>query len=496
MPENVDGNSDRNSARKARSVSGTSRHPVILRVSSLMVAGILSLLMLTAVIPPIVADQSDRAVVNAPITLLTSPIDGEIDSLAATPGDSVGAGDSLAQISNVRLDRGTIISLEEKAADAREKLASTQANKESDRAYLKSLDAEIAAQIEQLKALFQSEIVELRARVAESVSLSGAKKALVDRQSDMVSRDAASVYMLAPTKQQYSAALHNADAENAKLDQKTAQLDALEKGVYVGDDLVAIGTLVQKRRDIDLDEKRMEIEEKELSADLEDHQSLIDKEQKRLDALAAAKVRTPTGGKILNVGAMPGRHVNAGDSVASLVDCDKRFVVAIFSYRQGQSMKVGTRVRVNGASFGAGIVTAVLPKTSDKIDDRFAVPFPQTERRELYAIIAPDTTDGAVRPEAAVQHEQPTSCSVGQWVTVTKDDGIVPSMSVTWRRFETLMTSWGGKIDPIQPDAGHEKRREAGFAMLAAAFRSATPEAGQSPDLEDWTPRTDVVVAR
>jgi multidrug resistance efflux pump len=496
MPENVDGNSDRNSARKARSVSGTSRHPVILRVSSLMVAGILSLLMLTAVIPPIVADQSDRAVVNAPITLLTSPIDGEIDSLAATPGDSVGAGDSLAQISNVRLDRGTIISLEEKAADAREKLASTQANKESDRAYLKSLDAEIAAQIEQLKALFQSEIVELRARVAESVSLSGAKKALVDRQSDMVSRDAASVYMLAPTKQQYSAALHNADAENAKLDQKTAQLDALEKGVYVGDDLVAIGTLVQKRRDIDLDEKRMEIEEKELSADLEDHQSLIDKEQKRLDALAAAKVRTPTGGKILNVGATPGRHVNAGDSVASLVDCDKRFVVAIFSYRQGQSMKVGTRVRVNGASFGAGIVTAVLPKTSDKIDDRFAVPFPQTERRELYAIIAPDTTDGAVRPEAAVQHEQPTSCSVGQWVTVTKDDGIVPSMSVTWRRFETLMTSWGGKIDPIQPDAGHEKRREAGFAMLAAAFRSATPEAGQSPDLEDWTPRTDVVVAR
>jgi hypothetical protein len=32
------------------------------------------------------------------------------------------------------------------------KLASTQAKKTSDRAYLKSLDAEIAAQIEQLKA--------------------------------------------------------------------------------------------------------------------------------------------------------------------------------------------------------------------------------------------------------------------------------------------------------------------------------------------------------
>jgi len=488
---------DNSSAREPEPVSRVRRHPAILRASSLVVASVLSLLMITTVVPPIVADQSDRAVVDAPITLLTSPIDGEIDSLAASPGHSVEAGDSLAQISNVRLDRGTLISLEDKASDAREKLASAQANKESDRAYLKSLDSEIAAQIEQLKAQFQSQIVELRARVAQSESLSEEKKALVDRQSDMVARDAASNYMLKPTKQQYSAALHNADAENAKLNQKLAQLDALQKGVYVGDDLVAIGTLVQKRRDIDLDEKRMGIEEKELSAVLEDRQRLINKEQKRLDALAGANVRTPIGGNILNVGATPGRHVNAGDSVALLVDCDKRFVVAIFSYRQGQGMKVGTRVRVDGASFGSGIVSAVLPKTSDKIDDRFAVPFPQTERRELYAIIAPDNrTAGMVHAAATAQHDQPTSCNVGQWVTVTKDDGIVPSMSVTWRRLETLVTSWSNKKDSVQPNEVNERKREAGFAMLAAAFRSASPAEHQSSELEDWMPRTDAVVAR
>jgi multidrug resistance efflux pump len=488
---------DYNSAKKSPAASQANRHPMILRASSLVVASILSLLMLTAVVPPIVADQSDRAVVNAPVTLLTAPIDGEIDSLAISPGHTVEAGASLAQISNVRLDRGTLVSLQEKAADAREKLASAQENKESDRAYLKSLDAEIAAQVEQLEAQFQSQIVELRARVAQSESLTAEKKALVDRQTDMVSRDAASMYMLKPTAQQYSAAIHNADAENAKLNQKIAQLDALEKGVYVGDDLVAIGTLVQKRRDIDLDEKRMQIEEKELSAELEDHKRLIDKEQKRLDALAGAIVRTPTGGKILNVGATPGRHVNAGDSVASLVDCDKRFIVAIFSYRQGQNMKVGTRVRVDGASFGSGIVSAVLPKTSDKIDDRFAVPFPQTERRELYAIIAPDNRpDGTAPAEVAAQHDQSTSCDVGQWVTVTKDEGIVPSMSVTWRRFETLMTSWHDRETPFRSDDGNERRRETGFATLAAEFRSAPHAERKLPDLEDWMPRTEAVVAR
>jgi multidrug resistance efflux pump len=493
MSENV----DPSSARKTPAVSRAGRHPVILRVSSLVVASVLSLLLITTVVPPIVADQSDRAVVNAPVTLLTSPIDGEIDSLAISPGHTVEAGDSLAQISNVRLDRATLISLEEKAAEAREKLAAAQANKESDRAYLKMIDSEIANETEQLKTQFQSQIAELRARVAQSESLSAEKKSLVDRQSDMVARDAASTYMLKPTTHQYSAALHNADAENAKLNQKIAQLDAMEKGIYVGDDLIAVGTLVQKRRDVDLDEKRMEIEEKELSAVLEDHQRLINKEQKRLDTLAEANVRATTAGKILNVGAAPGRHVNAGDSVGSLVDCDKRFVVAIFSYRQGQSMKVGTRVRVDGASFGSGIVTAVLPKTSDKIDDRFAVPFPQTERRELYAIIAPDNrTNGTVHPQVVAQHQQSTSCNVGQWVTVTKDDGIVPSMSVAWRRLETLVTSWGNKKGPVQAEGGNERKREAGFAMLAAAFRSAPQAEHQSSELEDWMPWTDAAVSR
>ena len=493
MPENV----DPSSARKTPTAPRASRHPMILRVSSLVVAGILSLLLINAVVPPIVADQSDRAVVNAPITLLTAPIDGEIDSVTMSPGHAVEAGDSLARISNVRLDRGTLISLEEKAGEAREKLAATQGNKQSDLAYLKTIDSEIASQTDQLKAQFQSQIAELRARVAQSESMSAEKKALVDRQSDMVARDAASTYMLKPTAQQYSAALHNADAENAKLNQKIAQLDALQKGIYVGDDLIAIGNLVQKRRDIDLDEKRMEIEEKELFAVLEDHQRLIDKEQKRLDTLAAANVRVTTAGNILNVGAAPGRHVNAGDSLASLVDCEKRFVVAIFSYRQGQSMQVGTHVRVDGASFGSGMVSAVLPKTSDKIDDRFAVPFPQTERRELYAIITPDTrTDDTVHPEAAAQREQSTPCTVGQWVTVTKDDGIIPSVSVTWRRLETLMTSWSNKKGPLQPNEDEERQRETGFAMLAAAFHSASDAVRQSAELTDWMPRTDPVVSR
>src|SRR4051794_21247584 len=107
MPENI------NRGFAANTGNGrVAKHPAILRISSLAVAGVLAILLVTAVVPPIVADQSDRAVVNAPVTLLTAPIDGEIDLLSKNISHTVASGDSLARISNVRLDRGTLISLE------------------------------------------------------------------------------------------------------------------------------------------------------------------------------------------------------------------------------------------------------------------------------------------------------------------------------------------------------------------------------------------------
>jgi multidrug resistance efflux pump len=463
-----------------------SRHPAILRVSAFGVAGILATLMITAVVPPIVADESDRAVIDAPVTLLTAPIAGEVDSVAVEPGSEVAAGQRLAEISNPRIDRGTLISLEEKAADGRQKLEAARSKRETDIAYIASLDSEIFNQTAQLKAQLQSQIEELRARVAQSTAMSGEKKALVDRQSDMVARNAASMDMLKPTQQQYSAALHNSDAEKFKLNQKVAQLDALTKGIYVGDDLTAINVLAQKRRDIDLDAKSMEIEERQQSGLIANLQQIIDVERERLEKLSAASVISSGSGTVLTVGAATGRHVSPGDTIASVVDCDKRFVVAIFSYRQGESMKPGTRVRIDGGALRSGVITSVLPKTSDKVDERFAVPFPQTERRELYAIVTPDHADSA---QSAAMPASP-ACTVGQWVTVTRDNGIVPSMSVSWRRIGNIVASWAG---PQQTPTEAE--------WLDATLRLKTglqspSEPGALMPVQDWLPRSRAFVSR
>lgn len=441
---------------------------VLLRVSTLSVAGLLAVLMLTSVLPPIVADQTDRAVIDAPLILLTAPIEGEVDSISATPGQRVDADDIIAKISNPRLDRSTFISLQEKDAGAQQELEATRRNEQTDRDYLTSLDDEIARQTEQQRLQLAAEITGLRAKLAQSQAVSGASKAVVDRETELVKTNTASPVMVRPAAQQFSASIHQTEADQAKLNEKIIQAGALDKGIYVGEDLVALDQLTQKRRDIALDEARMAAKEKELAGLLDQQRKLAQTEAGRLEVLANAAVSPPISGAILSVGTTAGRHVNPGDTLASLVDCDSRIVVAIFSYRQAQDLAVGSAVAISGASFKTGTVTALLPKISDQADDRYAVPFPQTERRELYAIIAPQVSD------TAEQDRDSSSCEVGKWVTVTRSNGVVPSMSVAWRKLGTLVSSVLPRA-AVQPVAA--KARSDGLRRLSERFRDSPAEA-------------------
>jgi hypothetical protein len=171
-------------------------------------------------------------------------------------------------------------------------------------------------------------------------------------------------------------------------------------------------------------------------------------------------------------------------------------VVGIFSYRQGETMRVGTRVKIDGSKFHSGTVTAVLPKTNDKSDERYAVPFPQTERRELYVIVSPDKKDLAEASTGGGDSQ--SDCAVGRWVTVTRDNGIVPSMSVTWHKLGEFVAFWNhddnsGSTKQAKSDskpgqqavpAVDQTTRKAGLAQLRAA--SEAKQVAQKND--DWSP--------
>ena len=418
-------------------------HTRIIRLSAYSVATVLALLMTTATLPPLLADQSDRAVINAPINLLTAPISGEVREISSAIGDRLQPGEAVAEIHNGRVDRTTLIALDSKAQELRGALAATRQKKDSDNAYVAALDTEIRRQAEQTVAKLEGEVSEARARVASADAEGRSTRAVVERQQAMVNRNTASVDLLRPTQHKLEAAGFDKDAETAKLNQKLAELGAVKKGIFVGNQSNSLAVLTQKRRDIAFDAQRLAIEEEQLSSSLKTQESLFLAEKKRLDSLTDARMRAMNGGVVLSLGVAQGRHVSAGDSVATLVDCDQAFAVGIFSYRQAQDLAVGTPVTISMGGNEApqqGRVSEILPKTSEKTDQQYAVPFPQTERREMYVLVSLEAREAPALQDRFKAASRTSPCSVGQWVTITRENGWIPSASVAWKAIASGLT--------------------------------------------------------
>ncbi len=416
-------------ARRSRKPAAGGALATLKRGIAFSVAAALSTLILTSTLPPLVADQSDRAVIDAPVMLLTAPIAGEIKTMTARPADVLQAKSVVADIVNPRVDRTTLIALEGKQTDTEENLRAVRAKRSSDLQYIDGLTLEINRQAAIVVARYEQQIVDLRAQVGSAGAATEEKKQIVGHQVTMVARDVFAPEMAKAATQQYTAAKFQQDSTESKLLQKQSQLDSARKFIFVGDDVHDLAAMIQKKRDMQLDVQRLTIEETQVMSTIGDQGRLLYAERTRLGSLERSTVTAPGPGEVLDVGASLGRHVAAGDTLARMVDCDASFVVAIFSYRQGADLAVGTRVSIDAGSAGMrdGTIAEVLPKTSDKVDETYAVPFPQTERRELYVLVRPDSP---LRSVADVSRGQ---CDIGHWVTVTRANGWVPSFSVMWR---------------------------------------------------------------
>jgi multidrug resistance efflux pump len=417
-------------------VNRSGMHTRVVRVSAYSVATVLAILMTSAALPPLISDQSDRAVINAPITLITAPIAGEVTQVAPLIGQDLAPGESIAYIHNGRIDQSTLIGLNSKSDELHAGLISARQKIASDRSYIASLEVEIRNQVEQRSLALDGEIAEAKARVAAADAESQSTKAIADRQLALVSLNTASINLLRPTQHKLDAARFDRDAETAKLAQKLSELGAVKKGIFVGSQSSSLAALMQKRRDLTYDAERLEIEAEQLVASVRAYQATADAERRRLDKLTDASVRAMRGGVVLNLGVAQGRHVNPGDSIATLVDCEQSFAVGIFSYRQGHDLAVGTPVTISAAGPDVprrGWVSEVLPKTSDKTDQLYAVPFPQTERREMYVLVSFDRSQSNRAEQRFLPKKRTSPCSVGEWVTITRENGWIPSASVAWK---------------------------------------------------------------
>jgi hypothetical protein len=77
-------------------------------------------------------------------------------------------------------------------------------------------------------------------------------------------------------------------------------------------------------------------------------------------------------------------------------------------------------------------------------------------------------------------------------VTVTRDNGIVPSMSVTWRHIGNLMAAWTGSDQVSTAPAAESATYREGVTKLQSALHAPAAEVPPQPR-EEWLTRAATV---
>ena len=117
----------------------------------------------------------------------------------------------------------------------------------SNEGYIADLDRSIREKAAQLGTIFQAQISELSANVAEADATAEGRRLAFDQATQLANKNVTNTNTLKPARQYHEAALSSRDAANAKLQQKISQAEGLSRGVFVGEDLTPLAELAQKR---------------------------------------------------------------------------------------------------------------------------------------------------------------------------------------------------------------------------------------------------------
>jgi multidrug resistance efflux pump len=385
--------------------------PTSIRIASYSVLGILATVFTSSVMPPIFTSTSVRAVVNAPVTSITSPISGTVTDVQATR-DQFPQG-AVAVIENERVDRSTLIGLQVESTSLRNELTLKQGNLEDYGRRIKDLETELATQQGALIARTSNALRD--AQVSLNLATYSAENEKLDseRKLRLVAKG-----VFPGTRDELINKIKWEDAKveaaRIKVVVSTDDLNFAQQGIYVGDNNQYLQNLQNEIRARKADVSQIDMQLASIRTRLAELQNFTEAENKRINKLARAEVGVAPFEKIYKAVAQAGKQVNAGDTLVQSVDCREAFVVAIFSERQAQALSIGAKVLVKQDAWQEpvhGRVSRLLPRTTDRVDLDYAVPFPPTERRELYAFIVPETSDADTAKNF---------CSVGTWVSVER----------------------------------------------------------------------------
>ena len=357
--------------------------PLKLAAGALLVCGGLYI-----VIGEQMAGTSADAVINAQVTTLRAPVNGDLALEVHRLGARFSRGEVVGRVSDPR-------PADERVVDLTRTLALTR----DDLTRLQELQATLVASREVLSRqsadYARGRVLQLEARLAEARALSEAAQArqrevhaTFQRAQELNRSGVQTVADLNRARSGAEIGLQDIEALRSRSRYLLIELEAAQRGVFIGDNTNDSPVSQQRLREID---QRLG----ELAGDIRERNSRIallerelDAERVRLTRAREARLVAPSNSILWEIVTSNGEYVGRGQEVARMVDCATTMVTASVRESVYNQMKVGDPAQFrlfSGAAVHDGTVARLAGSGAESIYRSLAIG-PSSEHLKRYDV--------------------------------------------------------------------------------------------------------------
>jgi len=377
-------------------------------------------LMIATLVQPLLSSKATRAVLQAPVTLITSPINGVVAQMAVHPRDAVTPGTQVATVRNPTVSQEILTQLRSQHLALQAQLAQLANQYKADNQEMRSVgqQANVHREASLAQAWESWQIAQRQRDVAHSV---------VEEQENKVRTNQALLEQGAISEQVMNASiaqLNTARANAAVAEQAfTGQVQTVAsagQGAFVGTSGNNLfQTLSSRREALRNSVGRAQQDGAAIFQQLKQVRQLEEEERQRVEKLSSYEIKATQAGQVHTVLAPEGAYVTAGASLVRVTDCSRLGVVAVFPARVAKRLGIGSLLDVkldeNSDRVLPARVEQLLPEASEALQSTYSVPFPYAEQGSVYAVAR---LEGQPAPQAPADGGT-NLCAPGKVVSAT-----------------------------------------------------------------------------
>ena len=300
--------------------------------------------------PRVVSHISTSAVINAPVMVIRSPVEGVVEEYALDTGFAVSQGQPIVAFR----EAGTDLTQQ---ADLQARLLVSEAAAQAVTNRIADVETLLARLVRRQDAyatwhtaILEREVAQLEAQVRAAQVRLDAFDEQADRLAVLSARGMVSDSDVTEANTQAHIAQERVHELEAALDAQRLKLRAMEEGILAGTDGTNTPYTLQRQDEIGLELARLRDERSDHLAEAQALREQLAVERDTYERQNRISLASPVTGVVWRSASLAGRPVLPGDEVVEILDCSARFLEAYLPERLIGTVSLGdlAQVRLTG----------------------------------------------------------------------------------------------------------------------------------------------------